>query len=66
MLHGLSLWYIQTFDHCVVCPSSINGLGLSLWYIQTFDHCVVCPSSINGLGLFLWKLIVPLSGMNWQ
>ena len=24
-----------SFDHCVVCPSSIYGLWLPLWYLQT-------------------------------
>jgi hypothetical protein len=26
-----------SFDHCVVCPSSIKGLWLPLWYLQTFQ-----------------------------
>ena len=25
----------STFDHCVVCPSSIYGFWLPLWYLQT-------------------------------
>jgi len=24
-----------SFDHCVVCPSSIYGFWLPLWYMQT-------------------------------
>jgi hypothetical protein len=42
----ITLWYLQTFDHCVVCPS-IYRFWLPLWPLQTFGHCVVC-SSIYG------------------
>ena len=33
-----------SFDHCVVCPSSIYGFWLPLWYIQTFNYIkrIVC------------------------
>ena len=39
----LPIWYLQTFDHCIICPS-IYGLWLPLWYLQTFVHCIVYPS----------------------
>ena len=31
-------WYFFpfSFDHCIVCPSSIYGLWLALWYLHTF------------------------------
>ena len=38
---GLKVWYLQAFDHCIVCPSSIYGFWLPLWYRQAFDHCIV-------------------------
>jgi hypothetical protein len=39
----LPIWYLQTFDHCIICPS-IYGFWLPLWYLQTFVHCIVYPS----------------------
>ena len=30
-----------SFDHCVVCPSSIYGFWLPLWYLQTFLN-IIC------------------------
>ena len=39
----LPIWYLQTFDHCIICPS-IYGFWLTLWYLQTFVHCIVYPS----------------------
>ena len=29
---------LVSFDHCVVCPSSIKGLWLPLWYLPTFQN----------------------------
>jgi hypothetical protein len=40
----LPLWYLQTFDHYIVCPSLIYSFWLPLWYLQTVDHYIVCPS----------------------
>jgi hypothetical protein len=37
------LWYLQTFGHCIVCPS-IYYFWLPLLYLQTFCLCIVCPS----------------------
>jgi hypothetical protein len=31
-------WYLQTFGHCVLCPSSICVFWLNLWYPQTLDN----------------------------
>ena len=50
-----SLWYLQTFEQCVVGPSLMYGFWLPLWYLQTFDHCVVCPL-MYGFWLPLWYL----------
>ena len=31
------IWLLSfSFDHCIVCPSSIYGIWLPLWYLQTF------------------------------
>jgi hypothetical protein len=54
----ITLWYLQTFDHCVVCPS-IYRFWLPLWPLQTFGHCVVC-SSIYGFWLPLWYIQILL------
>jgi hypothetical protein len=35
---------LLSFDHCVVCSSSIYGFWLPLWYLQTlltYKHSVV-------------------------
>jgi competence transcription factor ComK len=29
----LPLWYLQTFDHYIVCPSLIYSFWLPLWYL---------------------------------
>ena len=47
--------YLQTFDQCLVCPSSNYGFWLHPWYLQTFEHCVACPA-ICGFVLRLWYL----------
>ena len=41
-------WYFFpiSFDHCIVCPSTINGFLLSLWCLKTF--LVVDIISRNG------------------
>ena len=39
-----------SFDHCVVCSSSIYGLCLPLWYLQTLH---VIDREINGIDLSL-------------
>ena len=49
----LSLWYLQSFGHCIVCSASIYALWLSLWYRQTFGHGIVCPASIHSFWLRL-------------
>jgi hypothetical protein len=30
----LPLWYLQTFDHYIVCPSLTYSFWLPLWYLQ--------------------------------
>ena len=55
-LCNVLLTFVSSFDHCIVCPSSMYGFWLPLCYLQTFDHCIVCPSSMYGFWLLLCYL----------
>ena len=48
---------LVSFDHCVVCPSSIYGFWLPLWYLLTIVLSVLLryTDSDNPIGIF-WPL----------
>ena len=42
-----------SFDHCIVCSSSIYEFWLLLWYLQTFLALITCFS----IGWFSWSFV---------
>ena len=43
-----------SFDHCVVCYSSIYGFWLTLWYIQTLLNVMVFSATFNNITVLSW------------
>ena len=56
-----SWWFLITplvsFDHCVVCPSSVYGFWLPLWYLLTIVLSALLQFTVsdNSFGIF-WPL----------
>jgi hypothetical protein len=36
-----------SYDHCIVCPSSISGCWLSYWHLQTFLYVILLVSDLH-------------------
>jgi hypothetical protein len=58
----ITLWYIQTFGHCIVFSSSIYGFWLPLWYILTFRtvHTIwlICLFQTYRIFIFVDNILV--------
>ena len=45
---------LVSFDHCVVCPSSVYSFWLLLWYLQTFlpiMSCYICSHAVRATSI---------------
>jgi hypothetical protein len=63
-VHFLLITSLESFGHCIVCPSSIYRFDYPL---VSFGHCIFCPSSIYRFDhpfCIFWPLYF-LSIFNW-